>query len=123
MGRRFNHRVSRWLRWAAIGALLSHDAVAPWTVLPVYANAPDSISLGVIPVSNSPPRVILYLVASANLAVEGQIALTWTAPEGNAGGVPINNQPVVAYIIHYATFSVASLAGDTTSWWIASSTT
>src|SRR5262245_25026170 len=113
MGRRFNHRVSRWLRWAAIGVLLSHDAVAPWTALPLYANAPDSIFIGVIPTSTAPPGDITDLVASANPVIEGQIALTWTAPQGNAGGVPINNQAVAAYVIHYATFSVVDLAGDT----------
>src|SRR5690349_9672368 len=104
MGRTLLHRYTRWLRWAAIGILLSHDVVA------------DTITIGVTPVSNAPPAAIADLLASANPVVQGQVSLTWTAPQGNAGGVPINNQAVAAYSLHYATFSVASLSGDTTSW-------
>src|SRR5882762_1631678 len=106
MGRTLHHRFPRWLRWAAIGTLLCRDAVAM-----------DTITIGVMPVSNTPPAAVTDLLASANPVVQGQISLTWTAPQGNVGGVPVNNQSVAAYSIHYATFSVASLAGDTTSWW------
>jgi len=83
--------------------------------LPLYAQTVDGITIGVTPTSNAPPGDIPDLLASANLAIEGQIALTWTAPQGNVGGVPLSNQAVAAYVIHYATFSVASLAGNTTS--------
>jgi hypothetical protein len=121
MGRPLNHRFTRWLRFAAVWALLSHDAVAPWMALPLYAQNPDGITIGVTPLSPAAPDAVTDLLASANPVVQGQISLSWTAPQGNAGGVPINNQTVAAYSIHYATFSVASLSGDTTSWWTSTS--
>ena len=72
------------------------------------------------PVSLAPPAAIADLLASANPVVEGQISVSWTAPQGNVGGVPINNQTVAAYNIRFATFSVArDLSGDTTAWWAA----
>src|SRR5205807_2652665 len=117
MGKTLNHRFARWLRWAAIGALLCHDAVAPWAVMPAYAQAPDTIAIGVTPVSKTPPAAVADLMASVNPMVPAQAVLTWTAPQGNAGGTPIPNQKVASYAVRYATFSVDSLSGDTTSWW------
>ncbi len=75
------------------------------------------MAMSVRPVSSATPAIIADLVASPNPLVEGPVSLTWTAPQGNAGGHPIANQPVAAYLIHYSTISVASLGGNTTSWW------
>lgn len=106
-------------RWTSIFTALlwlqgtSMPAGAPW----VREASADTIGVGVTPISFTSPAAVTDLLASGNPAVEGQISLTWTAPQGNAGGVPINNQTVAAYTVRYATFSVASLAGDTTAWW------
>src|SRR5205823_6090255 len=78
---------------------------------------PDTLRLGVTPTSKAPPAAVADLLASANPVVAGQISLTWTAPQGNAGGVPIANVTVSSYAVHIATFSVDSLLGDTTAWW------
>src|SRR5215467_6535163 len=117
MGKTTHHRLARWRHLAVAWIVAFHGSLTPWAIGPLYAQTTDTMLLGITPVSSAPPAVITDLMASANPVVPGQISLTWTAPQGNAGGVPINNQPVAAYSIHYATFSVASLAGDTTSWW------
>ena len=117
MGSSFHHRWARRLRLAVAWAVAFHGSLAPWATGTLYAQTTDTFLVGVTPISNALPAAVTDLLASANPAVQGQISLTWTAPQGNAGGVPINNQTVAAYSIHYATFSVASLAGDTTSWW------
>jgi len=77
----------------------------------------DTLTVGVIPVSNAPPDAVTDLLASANPSIEGQISLVWTAPQGNLGGYPIPNVTVQSYTVRYATFSVDSLSGDTTAWW------
>jgi hypothetical protein len=82
-----------------------------------HAQNPDTFVASVIPVSAKPPAAVADLLASANPGIQGQISLTWTAPQGNAGGTPINNQTVGRYTIAYATFSIASLGGNTTAWW------
>lgn len=117
MDKPLSQRIARLMRLATAWAVAFHGFVVPWSTEPLYAKNPDTVWLGVQPISSSPPDKITDLVASPNLAVQGEVALTWTAPQGNAGGTPINNQPVVAYLVHYATFSVASLTGNTTSWW------
>jgi len=117
MGESLRKYFTRWLRVLLVGGLILQGSSMPWQDSSAYAANSDSIVIGVFPVSNKPPGDITDLVASANLAVEGQISLSWTAPQGNAGGQPIPNQTVAGYVIHYATFSVDSLAGNTTSWW------
>ena len=89
----------------------------PWLDRPAFAATSNTMRVGVTPTSQAPPDRVADLLASPNLAIEGQISLTWTAPQGNAGGVPINNQAVDHYIVRYATFSIDSLIGDTTTWW------
>ncbi len=105
------------MRIATVWAVAFHGFVFPWATNPLYAKNPDTFGISLQPISSAPPGAIADLVASANPAIEGQISLSWTAPQGNAGGVPIANQPVVAYQVRYATFSVSSLLSNTTSWW------
>jgi hypothetical protein len=121
------HRLTRFLRVAIGGPRLGRvmlalgltlqGIVTPWGVTPAFANNPDSISIGVRPVSTAPPAAVADLSAAANPVIPGQVSLTWTAPQGNVGGYPIPNQPVASYTIQYATFSIDSLGGNTTSWW------
>ncbi|OGR90508.1 MAG: hypothetical protein A2992_07485 [Elusimicrobia bacterium RIFCSPLOWO2_01_FULL_59_12] len=85
--------------------------------MPAHAANPDTMVFRVRAGSTAPPDAITDLLASPNPGISGQISLTWTAPQGNAGGVPIPNVTVARYTIHAATFSVDSLLGDTTSWW------
>ncbi len=120
MGKPLSDRVTRFLRAALSGTVLLQGIFASWMAAPL--SALDTIQLSVIATSNKPPAAITDLLASANPVVAGQISLTWTAPQGNVGGTPMLNWPVAAYSIHYATFSVDSLAGDTNAWWNATST-
>lgn len=73
--------------------------------------------IGVTPSSSVAPDPVANLLASANPSLPGNVSITWTAPQGNAGGTPIPNQTVASYEVRYATFSVDSLAGNTTAWW------
>jgi hypothetical protein len=117
MGKRYAHRLARWLRIAVSGAFVFHSFLGPWGVERAFAQNSDRIMLGVTPTSGKPPGAITDLLASPNLSAQGQIALSWTAPQGNAGGTPIPNWTVASYSIQYATFSVASLGGNTAAWW------
>lgn len=110
------HRLNRFLRLIVGLGLISQGTVAPLGT-PAYADNPDAVVLGFIPVSSTPPDSIVDLMASANPSVIGQVSLTWTAPQGNAGGTPLKNQPVLAYSVRYATFSITSLNGDSAAWW------
>jgi hypothetical protein len=105
------------LRILLAGVLGLQVSFAFWSPPPVQASTTDTIRVGVRPVSNAPPGAVTDLLASANPVIQGQISLSWTAPQGNAGGVPIANQTVASYTVRYATFSVASLGNNTTSWW------
>jgi len=60
------------------------------------------------------PDIITDLAAYST-SVEGEINLTWTAPNDPPGISAGKN-----YFIHYATFSVADIGGDTTFWWLSS---
>lgn len=116
----------RYIRAIAILAWALQGVFAPWTSAPAYAANPDTLKIGMRASSPKPPAAIADLLASPNPSIAGQISLTWTAPQGNAGGTPINNLTVATYSVHVATFSVDSLLGDTTAWWnatLASSTT
>jgi hypothetical protein len=117
MSKTLHHRLARWLRLAVGGAFVFHGMSLPGMVAPLYAQNSDTITLTVSPKSNVPPAAVADLLASANPAVQGQISLTWTAPQGNVGGTPIPNLAVASYSIRYATFSVASLGGNTAAWW------
>jgi len=119
MDKSLTHRIARFLRAALSGTVLLQGIFASW--MPVPLRAADTMNVGVIPTSTQPPASITDLLASANPVVEGQISLSWTAPQGNVGGHPMPNWPVAAYIVQYATFSVDDLGGDTAAWWNASS--
>lgn len=56
------------------------------------------------------PDAVTDLTAAPGAGVESRVTLTWTAP-GNPNFVPMS-----AYQVRYATYSAASLAGDTTAW-------
>src|SRR5258708_29442375 len=114
------HRKPRFLKAAAIFAWALQGILMPWMQTPAYAANPDTVRVSVTPISFVPPDPIADLLASPNLSIPGQISLTWTAPQGNAGGTPIPNVTVASYSVHLATFSVDSLLGDTTAWWNAS---
>jgi hypothetical protein len=117
--RRLTHSppLFRWLRVALTSAFWLQGTFAFWSPPVVHAQNPDSTVVSVIPVSSKPPAAVTDLLASANPAIQGQISLIWTAPQGNAGGTPIANQKVDHYTVGYATFSVDSLSGNTTAWW------
>ena len=117
MGKRLKHRLPRLLRAATVIAWTLQGLLTPWLEVPVYAANPDTSQLGVMPISLKPPAAVADLMASVNQTVPAQAVLSWTAPQGNAGGTPIPNQTVASYTVRYATFSVDSLGGDTTSWW------
>src|ERR1700687_4026061 len=117
MGRQIHHRWARWLRLAVSWTIAFHGSLMPRAIGPLYAQNPDTIAVRVTPTSTKPPAAVADLLASVNPTVPAQAVLTWTAPQGNAGGTPISSQTVASYTVRYATFSVDSLAGDTTSWW------
>jgi hypothetical protein len=111
------HRKPLLLRAAAVFAWALQGIITPWIQTPAYAANPDTLTIGMRPSSPNSPAAIADLLASPTPGVPGEISLTWTAPQGNAGGTPINNLTVGKYSLHYATFSVNSLGGSTTSWW------
>jgi hypothetical protein len=115
MGKPLNHRVARFLRAALSGTVLLQGIFASWMAAPLYAL--DTMQIGVTATDNKPPATITDLLASANPVVAGVAALSWTSPQGNVGASPIANWTVGSYTVRYATFSVDSLLGDTTSWW------
>jgi hypothetical protein len=58
MGELIHHRWFQRLRKAVCGIFVLQELLAPWAVAPVYAKNPDSIQIGVIPVSPAPPTKI-----------------------------------------------------------------
>jgi hypothetical protein len=117
MAKRSKHRKPGYLRAIAILAWALQGVFAPWAAPPVYAANPDTFTIGMRATSPKPPAAVADLLASPNPAISGQVSISWTAPQGNAGGTPINNLTVASYSVHVATFSVDSLLGDTTAWW------
>lgn len=107
------------LRLLGLALLLS----AGWLGATSPASAASgSIALTVrpiIPDSASSPAAVTDLTAATNPAVEGEVLLSWTAPDGNT---PASGQRVAGYLVRMATFSVDDLAGDTTAWWSIAST-
>jgi hypothetical protein len=77
----------------------------------VWAANPAGFTLRVRCADVQAPNAVTDLAASPNAAVEGQIILTWTAPADLPTG------DVSSYQVRYATFSVASVGGSTTTWW------
>lgn len=98
------------MRTAAL--LLSFAATFP--VLSFGATTAE-IELLVTPaVPDTPPTPITDLTAQTNPSAEGQVLLSWTAPDANTPPVELT---VSSYTVKMATFSVDSLLGDTTAWW------
>ncbi|TBR16953.1 hypothetical protein EPO15_18065 [bacterium] len=86
------NNVGVWLR----DTLLARNT-ANFTVPSFFVNLPE-------PVTDLTARVG---------AQEGEVKLSWTAPRN------LNLMPIVGYQVRYATFSVAALANDATSWFSA----
>lgn len=95
---------------AALGWLLA----APFAG-PVRAAAPqDALTVTITPKDVWPPAPVADLKASAG--AEGQILLSWSAPDSN-NNVFAASSPAAGYSIRIATFSVAGVGGSTTVWW------
>jgi len=62
-----------------------------------------------------PPAPVVDLALSST-PVEGQLVMTWTAPDSNNNALSYQS-PVNGYMIRIATFSVVSIGGSTTTWW------
>ncbi|MCG3205053.1 MAG: hypothetical protein KCHDKBKB_01770 [Elusimicrobia bacterium] len=60
------------------------------------------------------PAAVADLVASST-SVEGEIELTWTAPDGDGGSE--TGQSVASYDLRYSTRSISDLGGDVNAWW------
>ena len=109
-------RMSAWLRLSSAGAgplsiLLALPTPSRADANPV--NDTGQFNVRTTPTDIWPPRPIADLAGTAG--AEGQALLQWTAPDENTvvGPSPV---PVVSYIIHASTLSVADLGNDTTSW-------
>src|SRR6185312_14677649 len=109
------HRLSRGLRLIMGMSVMLQGIFVPGRTSLARAAASDTMRIGMTPGSFKPPDAATGMLASANPSVEGLISLTWSSPQGVAGGTPIANQTVANYIVEYATFSVDDLAGDTTA--------
>ncbi|HNC75089.1 MAG TPA: hypothetical protein PK362_09435, partial [Elusimicrobiota bacterium] len=82
--------------------------------LPLGAAPTDSLSFTVSIVDADPPAAIADVSASSTVT-PGQAVLAWTAPDEDAGG--LNGEAVQSYVVKYATFSIASLGGNSALWW------
>jgi hypothetical protein len=105
-------KVLRWSLWATLGVLLSLGAV------PGRAALTEDLSLTVNINDVFAPDAASNVAAMATVS-PGQVILTWTAPENNAWAFS-STAPVHAYVVKYATFSIASEisdGGSTTTWW------
>jgi hypothetical protein len=106
----------RGLRVALTGVFWLQGTFGILSPSDVHAQNPDTMVVSFRPASTAPPAAVTDLLASANPSVQGQIATSWTSPQGNVGGVPINNQTVASYTVYYATFSITSIGGSTSAW-------
>lgn len=87
--------------------------------LPLGAAPTDSLSFTVSIVDADPPTAIADVSASSTVT-PGQAVLTWTAPDEDAVG--LNGEAAQSYLVKYATFSIASLGGNSALWWTLAST-
>lgn len=105
-------KVLRRALWATLGGLLSLGTVPAWAALTEDLNLTVNIN------DTYPPDSVTDLAALATVT-PGQVILTWTAPENNAW-IFTTTSAVNAYVVKYATFSVASeitVGGSTATWW------
>ncbi len=82
--------------------------------LPPPAWASALVQLRVSSPYTGNPSAVTNLQAEPDFSLpeeQGKIRLNWSTPS-DAGG-----KSVFSYLIKYATFSVAELSGDTTTWW------
>ncbi|MGQ0645862.1 MAG: gliding motility-associated C-terminal domain-containing protein [Elusimicrobiota bacterium] len=105
----FNKRTLRLLAWlAGFGGVLSLDPALPH----VRAAQSDQMTIRININDSLPPAAVSDLAAAAG--GEGQVNLTWTAP--NEDGTALPGGPVAAYTVRMATFSAQSV-GSTVTWW------
>lgn len=109
-------RPSRRLKGTLLAALLAAaGSLLSWAA-PSARAEDDSLTVTMTPRDIWPPAPVADLAASAG--AEGQMLLTWTAPDGNAN-VFATSSPAAGYEIRVASFSVAEIGGSTTAWWAA----
>jgi hypothetical protein len=94
--------------WALLGLLAFTGVLCPIAKAATF----DELTLRVTPIISDslPPNPVTDLAASPTIT-EGQAVLTWTEPSDQPSG------NVSSFIVRYATFSVDSLASNTTAWW------
>lgn len=97
-------------RRAAVSLLLA----VPLLAGPALAVAQDSLTVSIIPRDVWPPAPVTDLVATPG--AEGQMQLSWTAPDSN-GDAFAQRTPAAGYQIRVASFSVDDVGGSTTTWW------
>ena len=98
-------------------AVLLLTTAIPSAVHPLSNPANDAagLSIRLRPRDSFPPSRITDLGAATTFR-EGEALLQWTAPK--ADDLPAApNDPISEYIVRYATYGVADLGGDSTSWW------
>ena len=98
---------------AVAGALLSLAALSA-PAKAVYVSS-DSLTVTIRLQDSWPPAPVADLSALAG--AEGQLQLQWTAPDSNLDAFPTKTA-VAGYQIRIATYSVSSIGGSTTTWWL-----
>ncbi len=81
------------------------------------------MSLNVKPIHHVPPKKVTDLTAetadyNVRKPLEGEIGLTWTAPEPNTNKVGTYTDPYIkGFLIRWNTLSIDGQGGDVTTWW------
>lgn len=100
------------LRAGSVAAVLALAAVGP--AAPALAQVTGSVDFTVrAAIPPSIPQPVTDLTAFSTIPVEGNITLTWSAPDGFT---PPVGEPTGLYHVRYAPISV-DLGGGTTAWW------
>ncbi|MDP3541706.1 MAG: hypothetical protein Q8T11_04475 [Elusimicrobiota bacterium] len=95
----------------AAGSLL---LAVPLFAGPALAAPQGSLTVSIIPQDVWPPAPVTDLVAVPG--AEGQMLLSWTAPDSNGDFFAVRS-PAAGYQIRIASFSVDDVGGSTTTWW------
>ncbi len=108
--------MASFVRAVSIGILFLGGFCAPSREM--YAAQQDSLTISVRANDLWPPGIITDLEAQPDVG-EGQVKLTWTAPEDS----PLlhNMLPVHGYYLRYSTCSVDSSVDGFDGWWSRSS--
>jgi gliding motility-associated-like protein len=103
---------SKLILCAFLTSLILLGAVSFIPLANASVSADIEITVTIVP-DAYPPAPVTDLEAISGVT-DGSINLSWTAPaeDGTMGGGAVSS-----YILKYATFSVNSLAGNTTAWW------